>query len=348
MLPEHLDTPRLRLRPPHPIDAQSMFEGWTRDEAVARYLSWKPHCALDETSEFINRCMDAWRGAGRGAGRGVWVITQYEEDVPIGLIELRLDGYRAEVGYLLGRAVWGRGYMTEAVQTLVHLAFDELSVSRVWGICDVDNSASARVLEKAGMVREGVLRRYAMHPNVSDEPRDVYLYARTRPLHASMKALDVLTVLAVLGEQNAPVWVCGGWGIDALIGEQTREHADLDLTVRADCEPIAIETLARLGYRIVLDHRPTRLAMADDDGHEVDLHPVVFDAHGSGVQAGLHGSSFHYPVDAFARGTIAGKLVPCLSVEQQARFHAGYPPRPKDQQDLARLAAQFDIRTRLP
>jgi RimJ/RimL family protein N-acetyltransferase len=343
MLPEHLATPRLSLRPPHPVDAQAMFDGWTRDEAVTRYLSWKPHCALEETGEFINRCLDAWRGA----SRRVWVITRYNEDVPIGLIELRLDGYRAEVGYVLSRAVWGRGYMTEAVQTLVHVAFDELSVSRVWAFCDVDNAASARVLAKAGLLREGVMRRFAMHPNVSDEPRDVYLYARTRPLHASMKAHDVLTVLAALPEGKATVWVAGGWGVDALIGEQTREHADLDLAVQADQEPIVIEALARLGYRIVLDYRPARLAMADEHGHEVDLHPVVFDARGRGVQAGLHGNAFHYPAGAFTRGTIAGKPVQCLSVDQQARFHAGYPLRAKEQQDLARLAARFGIRARL-
>jgi RimJ/RimL family protein N-acetyltransferase len=288
MLTEHLATPRLRLRPPHPLDAQAMFDGWTRDEAVTRYLSWKPHSALEETKAFIDRCMDASRGA-----RRVWVSTRYDEDTPMGLIELRVDGYRAETGYVLRRAVWGHGYMTEAVQTLVHMAFDELPVCRVWAVCDVDNAASARVLAKTGLLREGLLRRYAMHPNVSDEPRDVYVYARTRTLRPFMEAQAVLTVLAALLEAKAPVWVSGGWGIDALLGEQTREHTDLDLAVRADHEAVAVETLVQLGYRIVLDYRPARLAMADDDGHEVDLHPVVFDAGGRGVQAGLHGNAFH-------------------------------------------------------
>jgi hypothetical protein len=141
----------------------------------------------------------------------------------------------------------------------------------------IDNSASARVLEKAGLLREGILRRCALHPNVSDERRDVYLYARSRPLHASMETQDVLTVLAALDERNAPAWVSGGWGIDALIGDQTRQHADLDLAVRADHEALVVETLAQLGYRIVFDYRPVRIAMADDDGHEVDLHPVMFE-----------------------------------------------------------------------
>jgi RimJ/RimL family protein N-acetyltransferase len=334
MLPEQLVTPRLRLRPPRPSDAQAMFDGWTQDEAVTRYLAWRPHRSLDETNKFINGSIDAWRGAGRRP----WAITRFGEDIPIGVIELRLDGHRAEVGYVLGRVAWGQGYMTEAVQTLAHMAFDELSVSRVFAFCDVDNAASARVLEKAGLLREGVMRRYALHPNVSDEPRDAYLYARTRPLRASMRPHDVLTVLAALGEWSAAVWVAGGWGIDALLGEQTREHADLDLAFRAELEPTVIDTLARLGYRVVLDYRPGRLAMADDDGHEVDLHPVVVDVHGLGVQAGQHGNEFHYPPEAFARGTIADRTVDCLSAEQQVRFHTGYPLRAKERQDLARLA----------
>jgi hypothetical protein len=50
-------------------------------------------------------------------------------------------------------------------------------IFRVWALCDVDNLASARVMEKVGMQREGILRRWILHPNLSDEPRDVYCYS---------------------------------------------------------------------------------------------------------------------------------------------------------------------------
>ncbi len=79
--------------------------------------------------------------------------------------------------------------------------------------CAVDNAASATVLEKSDLVREGRLRRYIVHPNVSDEPRDVYLYARTRPLLASMRAQHVLIVLDALADRRLPAWVAGGWGM---------------------------------------------------------------------------------------------------------------------------------------
>lgn len=337
MLPEELVSPRLRLRPPRQEDAAAMFAAWTRDPQVTRYLTWRPHHALDETTAFVAGCIEAWRGPSRRP----WVITRFGEDVPLGLLELRLDGHRAELGYVLARSVWGQGYMTEAVQTIVHVALDELPLSRVAAVCDVENAASARVLDKAGLRREGVLRRYILHPNISDEPRDVYLFARTRPLRASMAAEDVLAVLAALAERQVPVWLAGGWGVDALLGEQTREHADLDLAIRAEQEPEVIDSLASLGYRVVLDYRPARLAMADDDGHEVDLHPVGVDAAGDGVQMGLHGEVFHYPREDFTQGRIASQTVACLSAERQASFHTGYPLRAKEQQDLERLRARF-------
>jgi [ribosomal protein S5]-alanine N-acetyltransferase len=77
--------------------------------------------------------------------------------------------------------------MTEVLQELVNMILHDVPVAGVSAVCDVDNVASARVLEKSGMAREGCLRQYIIHPNVSNEPRDVYLYARTRPLHAGMQ-----------------------------------------------------------------------------------------------------------------------------------------------------------------
>jgi len=70
--------------------------------------------------------------------------------------------------------------MPEAVRAIIDLAFVSPAIYRVWAVTDVENFASARVMEKAGMVREGRLARYIMHPNISDEPRDVYCYAITK------------------------------------------------------------------------------------------------------------------------------------------------------------------------
>jgi hypothetical protein len=85
-----------------------------------------------------------------------------------------------DVGYLTARPWWGQGLMTEVLTEVVDWAMGQPSVFRIGAFCDVDNVASARVMEKSGLVREGLLRRWLMHPNISDEPRDCFSYARVR------------------------------------------------------------------------------------------------------------------------------------------------------------------------
>ena len=83
-------------------------------------------------------------------------------------------------GYVLARPFWGRGLMTEALTEVAHWAMRQEGIWRIGAVCDVDNPASARVMEKSGLVREGVLRRWLIHPNLSPDPRDCYSYALTR------------------------------------------------------------------------------------------------------------------------------------------------------------------------
>ena len=84
------------------------------------------------------------------------------------------------IGYVLAKPYWGNGYMTEAVRALVRWCLLQPHLHRIWSFVDVENRASYRVLEKAGMEREGVLRRWVVHPTVSDRPRDCYTYAIIR------------------------------------------------------------------------------------------------------------------------------------------------------------------------
>jgi RimJ/RimL family protein N-acetyltransferase len=323
------------LRPPRLEDAEPIFSGWASNPTVTRFLTWRAHEHVQDTRAFLQHSLAVWTSA----DRRIWVITRFEDDLPIGTIELRLSDHGAELGYALAEGAWGQGIMTEVVQSLTQMVLHESNVARVAAVCDVENHASARVLEKAGMLREARLRRHTMHPDVSDQPRDVYLYARSRPLEAAMHEADVLDVLDALATRTIPVWVAGGWGIDALIGRKTRDHADLDLACPAEHEATVVDVLLQRGYRIVLDYRPARVALADDDGRELDLHPVRFDQRGHGVQPGLRGEEFHYGPDAFASGQVGGRPVACLAAEQQIRFHSGYKLRERDHQDLANLRA---------
>ena len=144
-------------------------------------------------------------------------------------------------------------------------------------------------------------------------------------------------VLEALSSAGCRWWIGGGWGVDALVGAQTRVHRDLDLVIEAADETAALAVLARRGYAVATDWRPVRVEVAAAGGGRVDLHPVTFDEHGDAVQSGLDGAVFRYPARSFVSGTIDGREVGCLSVEQQLVFHSGYELRPVDHDDLAVL-----------
>ncbi|WP_369242307.1 amino acid transporter [Streptomyces sp. R21] len=161
-----------------------------------------------------------------------------------------------------------------------------------------------------------------------------------------MKADDVLFVLALLRRAKVDVWVGGGWGIDALLGEQTRDHRDLDLMHRQDQEAAALAALSAEGFVESLDRRPIRFVMTAPDGRDIDLHPLVFSDDGSAVQASPDPQRpFVYPSACFVTGTVQGTPVPCLSAEQQVYFHQGYEPSERDRHDMAQLRRVFGIAT---
>ena len=157
-------------------DARAIFDAYAQDPEVTRYLVWAPHRSLAETEEFLRRVTES---PDLGSDYH-WGITEAGDDTLRGMIALRPRGYKAEVGYVLARPFWGRGYMTEALRAVLEFAFSLPNMYRVWATCDAENIASARVLEKAGFDFEGILRRYTMHPNIAAEPRDVRCYAVTR------------------------------------------------------------------------------------------------------------------------------------------------------------------------
>jgi ribosomal-protein-alanine N-acetyltransferase len=170
---ELIHTERLVLRRPRVSDAQALFTGYTSDPRATRYLTWCPHVSVEETRSHLELLETTW---GQGDARSWVICDKANAEQAVGMITLRLAVFRADLGYVLAPSVWGRGYMPEAVRALVAYAHAE-GLYRVSAYCDVKNAQSARVLQKAGLTHEGLLRRYAIHPNVSPEPRDVHLYA---------------------------------------------------------------------------------------------------------------------------------------------------------------------------
>ncbi|MFD0022477.1 nucleotidyltransferase domain-containing protein [Streptomyces sp. NPDC058382] len=161
-----------------------------------------------------------------------------------------------------------------------------------------------------------------------------------------MSASDVLSVLSVLRGAGADVVLAGGWGIDALIGEETRGHRDLDLLHRHEQEPALVAALTAAGYAQTLDRRPVRFVLSHPAGPEIDLHPLRFAPDGSAVQSSFDPDQpFRYPAECFVTGTVDGTPVRCISARQQVDFHQGYEPGPADLHDMAQLRRVFGVAT---
>jgi [ribosomal protein S5]-alanine N-acetyltransferase len=171
-----IETERLWLRPPTIDNAEQIYARYGHDPEVCRYMSWKPHRTVDDTVEYLRR-ITADNAAGRSFG---YLIFSKGARELLGSVGGALDGHRLQFGYCLARDAWGKGFATEAASAFVQAAWGISSLIRVAAMCDVENTASARVLEKVGLTREGILRKYLILPNLGESPRDVYMYATVR------------------------------------------------------------------------------------------------------------------------------------------------------------------------
>jgi lincosamide nucleotidyltransferase A/C/D/E len=161
-----------------------------------------------------------------------------------------------------------------------------------------------------------------------------------------MTAENVIEVVDALERAGVVAWVEGGWGVDALLEEQTREHDDLDLVLGVDHVPALVVVLARLGFAEVKTwpESPEVFVMRAPDDRRVDVHPVRFDANGDGVQRIEGGRTWAYPADGFtAEGSIGGRRVRCQSARVQVLCHAGYELVASDAHDLRALRDRFDV-----
>jgi len=155
-----------------------VFEAYASDPAVTRYLSWPTYTHPEPLAAFLGECAAHWE---RGHRAYAWLLCLKGAPAPIGSIGVTFEpNGRALFGYVLGQKFWGRGLASEALRHLVDRTLAHPSIWRAWAFCDVENPASARVMEKAGLVREGVLRRWHVAPNLGPEPRDCIVCAKVR------------------------------------------------------------------------------------------------------------------------------------------------------------------------
>ncbi|WP_071458639.1 GNAT family N-acetyltransferase [Bacillus massilinigeriensis] len=151
-----LETERLILRKVTLDDAEDMFK-YGSNEEVTKYVTWNSHKTLSETKEYINLIRNNYE-QGQVAP---WGMECKETGEFIGTIDFVwwLPDYRiAEIGYVISQDYWGKGLTTEAAREVMRFGFDNMELIRIQAKCLVENTGSARVMEKAGMTFEGVLR----------------------------------------------------------------------------------------------------------------------------------------------------------------------------------------------
>jgi len=181
-----LRTERLVLRPLRPDDAAALY-GIYADPRVMRYWSGTPWTDATKAHEMIAKDASAMRD-GEYARLG---LARIDDDTLIGactLFALNAQCRRAEVGYALAHAVWGRGYMHEALGALLAYGFGELALNRVEADIDPRNVASAKTLERLGFRQEGYLRERWI---VADEVSDSSLYGLLRREWMARRAAGV-------------------------------------------------------------------------------------------------------------------------------------------------------------
>lgn len=154
-----LETARLVVRPPRLSDAPALFD-YAQDPEVARFTTWEPHRSEDDSRAFLTRVITA---NGLAGGGRAWAIARRDESRMIGTVSFfppHPRDRRAEIAYALGRDHWNQGIATEAASAVTAYLFRALGLHRVEAMCEVANTGSARVMEKLGMRREGLLRGY--------------------------------------------------------------------------------------------------------------------------------------------------------------------------------------------
>ncbi|MEM5774098.1 MAG: hypothetical protein AAGU05_03780, partial [Anaerolineaceae bacterium] len=155
-----------------------------------------------------------------------------------------------------------------------------------------------------------------------------------------MTDADVQAFLDLCAQNDIDVYVDGGWGVDALLGYQSRAHSDLDVAIPQKDSALVRALLEELGFIEVPrnDSWECNYVMGDSRGCLIDIHTFTFDENGKLV------SGVEYPFASLrGSGVIAGRPVKCITPEWMVKFHTGYPLDENDWHDVQHLCDKFQL-----
>ena len=156
--------------------------------------------------------------------------------------------------------------------------------------------------------------------------------------NAEMTSKDVIDLYANLEHLGINVWVDGGWGVDALLGKQTRFHEDLDIAVEAKHVPNLRHFLKTKGYEQRKEDSEWNFVLRDRNGRAIDVHSFNLDEEGDILEG------IQYPTGSLTgTGTIEGITVRCIAPQWVVALHSGYALKEKDFNDVSAVCEKFSI-----
>lgn len=153
-------------------DAEAVF-AYASDPEVSRYTSWETHRSIEESRAFLELAVRKYE-SGDEPDWGIVYKGDHRFVGTCGFVNRSPDHARAELGYAIHRGYWGRGLVPEAVRAMIRFGFERIGLNRIEARCIAENTASTRVMEKAGMIYEGTLRQREF---IKGAYRDMKLYA---------------------------------------------------------------------------------------------------------------------------------------------------------------------------
>jgi ribosomal-protein-alanine N-acetyltransferase len=168
-----IETGRLRLRRFVMEDANEIFREWASDANVTRYLSWERHRSAAQTKTFLLNVIGGYEQEDKYS----WGIELKESGSLIGSIAVSVKNEyagNANVGYCLGERFWNLGYATEALRAVLDYMFYDVNINRIEAMHSTNNPASGKVMQKAGMLKEGRLRQNFITSGGEYQDSDLY------------------------------------------------------------------------------------------------------------------------------------------------------------------------------
>lgn len=171
-----LETTRLILKPISIDDTEVIYSEILHDKETLHFLDW-PYCKdINEARRYIQILIN------NSENKNLYFWTLFEKDTNtfVGCVNLcNYDGNKkmAEIEFVAISASRGKGYISEANKKIIEYLINECGLYRIEGVCNIENIASSRVLEKTGMKFEGILRGRAINLNEEGKPGDLKMYS---------------------------------------------------------------------------------------------------------------------------------------------------------------------------